>query len=63
MRFEVRGMPDSLPPGKYRTRVSKESRWTKDDLVIVVDFVGPYDDNDPCLFPLTKEDVASERAV
>jgi hypothetical protein len=59
LKFDLRGVPDDLPPGKYATRVSDESRWEGNDITIILDYRGPYDPEDPCLIPFTKEEPAA----
>lgn len=39
-----------LPPGKYATRVVRAT-WD----VIELEYRGPFDPDDPCLFPFTKD--------
>jgi len=58
IRYEIvnpEDIPDDLPPGKYKTRVTKQTRWDGNTLVIAVQYIGPWDDNDPCLVPMIKK--------
>ena len=53
MKVNLTGVPDDLPPGRHATRVV-EARFDGGELVVDLAYCGPYDDADPCLFPITK---------
>jgi hypothetical protein len=48
---ELTGVPDDLPAGKYRTRVVS-CDWN----MIVLEYAGPYDPDNPTLISFTKEE-------
>lgn len=51
MKFIVENIPSNLPLGtKCQTRVVKAT-WAE----IRLEYVGPFDSDDPCLFPMTIE--------
>lgn len=64
MKFNLSGVPEDLPPGRYATRVTA-ARWERTGPVVDLEYRGPYDDTDPCLFPITKhldeDDAPSQR--
>lgn len=57
--FNISGIPDDLPPGKYSTRVVR-AYWfvDRDDdttTMFELEYVGPYNEDNPCLLPFTKD--------
>lgn len=55
MRYELVGVPDNLPPGKYATRV-KSAEWVDGDMVITLEFNGELQPGQMCLFTITKHE-------
>lgn len=52
-RYEVEGIPNNLPPGKYATRV-KSADIIDGDIVVTLTFNGELEPNQVCLFTITK---------
>jgi hypothetical protein len=52
IKYDIRNIPPDISPGDYATRVTKESHWEGKDLVIVAEYIGPLNPNNPSLFTL-----------
>lgn len=55
MRYELVGVPNNLPPGKYATRL-KSAEWVDGDIVITLEFNGELQPGQVCLFTITKHE-------
>jgi hypothetical protein len=55
IKYNVTGMPAGLPVGtKCQTRaVSTTGSFATGDFTVHLEYVGPYDPDNPCLFPVT----------
>jgi hypothetical protein len=54
VRYEIRNVPEDLPPGRYGSRVSDESRWESGQLVIILTY-DPAIHPDDCALAIVKE--------
>lgn len=55
VKYELVGVPDDLSPGEYRTRI-KSSGFVDGKIVIVLEFAGDIDPDNPSLYTITKHD-------
>ena len=55
IKYECKNLPEDLAPGRYTVRI-KSGKWTKDGILIELEYVGPEIKGFESLITLVKAD-------